>query len=228
LTAPGVARSLRLMRNGGAILLALLVLAGCVGPPRSRPARYPAQTSRPAPDAALRQCLAALGTYGARYTLLPDRWFGNGCSATGAVQLNAVGIPVTHLGAMKCQLAERFSAWVNEAVQNAALAWLDSRVVKIESFGTYNCRPINNRAGGKLSQHGLANAVDIAAFQLADGRRITVEQGWNGRDGNVRNFLRAVFKAGCRRFAIAISPDGDSAHYNHLHFDMGPNGPYCR
>jgi hypothetical protein len=205
-------------------LLLALALAGCVGAPKSRPAGH----ARAAPDASLRQCLAQLGTYGTRYTVLPDRWFGNGCSATGAVQLNSVGIPVTNLGAMKCRLAERFSAWVNEAVQNAALAWLDSRVVRIESFGTYNCRPINNRAGGKLSQHGLANAVDIAAFQLTNGRRITVEQGWNGGDANVRSFLRAVFKAGCRRFAIGISPDGDRNHYNHLHFDMGPNGPYCR
>jgi hypothetical protein len=216
------------MRSGGLSLVLALALAGCVGAPKSRPAGHRVQASRPAPDANLRQCLADLGRYGAKYTLLPDRYFGNGCSATGAVQLNAVGIPVTNLGAMKCRLAERFSAWVNEAVQNAALAWLDSRVVKIESFGTYNCRPINNRAGGKLSQHGLANAVDIAAFQLANGRRITVEQGWNGPDENVRNFLRAVFKAGCRRFAIGISPDGDRNHYNHLHFDMGPNGPYCR
>jgi hypothetical protein len=36
-----------------------------------------------------------------------------------------------------------------------------------------------------------------------------------------------VFKAGCRRFAVALSPDSDGYHQNHFHFDMGPNGPYC-
>ncbi|OHT19792.1 hypothetical protein BHE75_01781 [Sphingomonas haloaromaticamans] len=221
-----------MMRIRGAWLLAMLALAACVGPSREKPRRPPAHRPPPVAKAddprELKQCLADLGKYGAQFNVLPDRWFGNGCSATGAVQLVAIGIPVTNLGAMKCRTAERLSAWTNEAVQNAAMAWLDSRVVKIESFGTYNCRPRNGVAGAKLSEHGRANAVDIAAFQLADGRRITVEKGWRGPDANVRNFLRAVHKAACRRFAIVIGPDGDAAHYNHFHFDMGADGPYCK
>ncbi|RYZ29618.1 MAG: hypothetical protein EOP49_40440 [Sphingobacteriales bacterium] len=39
--------------------------------------------------------------------------------------------------------------------------------------------------------------------------------------------MRTVFQAACRRFNIVIGPDGDRQHYNHFHFDMGPNGPYC-
>lgn len=208
-------------------LFILLALAGCVGSPRDKPSR-PAPAGQAEDPRALKQCLADLGRYDAKFTVLPDRWFDNGCSATGAVQLTTIGIPVTNLGAMKCRVAERLSAWTNEAVQNAALAWLDSPVTRIESFGTYNCRPRNGVAGARMSEHGSANAVDIAAFVLADGRRITVEKGWNGPDANVRNFLRAVHKAACRRFAIVISPAGDAAHYNHFHFDMGANGPYCK
>lgn len=220
------------MRIWGAWLLLPLVLAGCVAPSGKSGKRPPSHRPPPAASAdnprELKQCLADLGRYGAKFTVLPDRIFGNGCSATGAVQLNAIGIPITHLGAMKCRVAERLSAWTNEAVQNAAKAWLGSHVVRIDSFGTYNCRPRNGVAGAKLSEHGRANAVDIAAFQLADGRRITVEHGWNGPDANVRNFLRAIHKAACRRFAIVIGPDGDRMHYNHFHFDMGSDGPYCK
>ncbi|ARS29307.1 extensin family protein [Sphingomonas sp. KC8] len=215
------------MRMRGLSLLMLLVLAGCVGSPAGKPHRPPPR--EPAEDSrALKQCLVDLARYDAKFTVLPDRWFGNGCSATGAVQLTAIGIPVTNLGAMKCRTAERLSAWTNEAVQNAATAWLGSRVIRIESFGTYNCRPRNGVAGAKMSEHGRANAVDIAAFVLADGRRVTVEQGWNGPDKDIRNFLRAVHKAACRRFAIVIGPAGDAAHYNHFHFDMGADGPYCK
>ena len=158
---------------------------------------------------------------------LPDRTFENGCSALGAVQLLDIGTPVTNLGAMTCPLAERFSAWVREAVQPAARAWLDSKVKRIESFGSYSCRSVNSRPGARLSEHGKANAVDVAAFVLDDGRRITVQAGWNGGDEDVRKFLRAIHQAGCRRFQVGLGPDSDSFHYNHLHFDMG-RGPYCR
>ena len=82
-------------------------------------------------------------------------------------------------------------------------------------------------AGGKLSEHGRANAVDISAFVLEDGRRITVLEGWNSRDEDVRRFLRAVHQAGCRRFQITIGPEANSLHHNHFHFDMG-RGPYCK
>lgn len=203
----------------------LLLLSACAG---SRESRRPSRPPRAESAAELRQCLADLGRAGARYTLLRDRRFAGGCSAVGAVQLNSIGIPIAGLTAIKCRTAERLTRWVNEAVQSAAQAWLDARVVRIESFGTYSCRPVNNRSGARLSQHGLANAVDISAFVLADGRRITVKDGWRGGDERTRTFLRAAFRAGCRRFAIAIGPDGDGFHQDHFHFDMGPNGPYCR
>jgi hypothetical protein len=173
------------------------------------------------------QCQADLTREGVRYRALEDRTFGNGCTALGSVQLLDIGIPVTNLGAMTCPLARQFARWTREAVQPAANAWLGSRVVRIESFGTYSCRPVNGRPGARLSEHGRANAVDIGAFLLADGRRITVKAGWNGDDQNVRRFLRNVHAAGCRRFAIVLGPDADSFHRDHLHFDMG-QGPYCR
>lgn len=210
-----------------------MLAAACVPAPRDRPpdrprTGSPRPTQRPVESAAsVRACLADLTKAGARYELLPDRWFGNGCSATGAVKLVAIGVPVANLGAIKCRTAERLTAWINEALQNAAMAWLDTRVVKVDSFGTYACRPVNNVAGAKLSEHASANAVDIAAFTLADGRRITVKEGWNGRDENVRQFLRAAHKAACRRFGVVIGPDGDRFHHDHFHMDMG-NGPYCR
>ena len=112
----------------------------------------------------------------------------------------------------------------------AAIAGADAgaEVVKIETFGTYSCRTRNSQPGARLSEHAFANAVDVSGFVLADGRRITVEQGWRGPDDRVRRFLRQIHQGGCRRFAIGLSPDSDAYHYNHLHFDMGSNGPYCR
>lgn len=209
-------------------------LVSCVpqghGPrrPPPRTTRYTPPPQRPVYDeAARRQCLAQLSADGARYSVLPDRVFGGGCSAIGTVQLSDIGMPVTNLGAMTCPLADALTRWTRDATQKAAVAWLSSPVVKIESFGTYSCRPINNIEGNRLSQHGLSNAVDISGFVLADGRRITVLNDWNGPDANARNFLRAVHDAGCRRFHVVLGPDANALHHNHLHFDMGP-GPYCK
>jgi hypothetical protein len=216
-------------------LLLLLLLAACIPQSSRRPAaprrpvasRQSVPVPRPEDPRELRQCLADLGKAGVSFQSLPDRSFAGGCSTIGTVKLVKIGIPTANLGAMRCRLAERFVAWTDDALQKAAAAWLDSSVAKIESFGTFSCRPINNQAGNRLSEHGSANAVDIAGFLLANGRRITVKADWNGPDENARNFLRAVHKAACRRFSVVLGPDANALHHDHLHFDMG-RGTYCR
>ncbi len=204
-------------------MVLLLLLAGCVPA-----ARHPGRSLTPPDDArAFRQCLADLSALGARVEPLPDRSFANGCSAIHAVKLVAIGIPVTNLGAVKCGLARPFVQWVQQAVQPVARARFGTYVTKIESFGSFACRPVNNVAGNRISEHGRADAVDIGAFDLADGRRVTVKDGWNGPDPAARAFLRDLHDAACRRFNVVLGPDANAYHHDHLHFDMG-NGPYCR
>lgn len=211
------------VRRSPAFLL-LPLLAGCAHHPR-----YPARTLAPPPDdaRAYRQCLADLSAIGAKVDPLPDRRFSGGCSATTSVKLVSIGIPVTNLGAVKCGMARPFVQWVRQSVQQAARARLGTTVTRIESFGSFACRPIDNVAGKALSEHARANAIDIAAFALADGRRITVRDGWNGADPGARAFLRDLHDAACRRFAVVLGPDANSYHRDHFHFDMG-RGPYCR
>ena len=211
------------------IVLALLALGACI--PRGEERRAPPRAETPARaernSAATLQCHIDLAREGVRFRALPDQRFAGSCSALGAVQLIDMGTPATNLRAMTCPLARQFARWSREAVQTAADQWLGGRIVRIETFGTYACRGVNGQPGARLSEHAFANAVDVSGFVLADGRRITVEAGWNGGDERVRRFLRAVHQAGCRRFNIGLSPDADSYHYNHIHFDMG-RGPYCR
>lgn len=206
----------------------LLVLGACIprSEPRAPPPRPdPIRTDSSSPSTL--QCHIDLAREGVGFRALEDREFGGGCRAVGAVQLREIGTPVTNLGAMTCPLARQFARWVREAVQPAADQWLGSPIRRVETFGTYACRGVNGQAGARLSEHAFANAVDVSAFVLADGRRITVAQGWNGEDERVRSFLRAIHRAGCRRFSIGLGPDSDAYHYNHFHFDMG-RGPYCR
>jgi len=211
------------------MFLAVLALGACIprggGERRAPRAQTPARAERGSAETL--QCHIDLAREGIGFRALPDQRFENGCSALGAVQLLNIGTPVTNLRAMTCPLARQFARWSREALQPAADQWLGTRIVRIETFGTYGCRSRNSRPGAPLSEHGYANAVDVAGFVLADGRRVTIQDGWNGGDERVRRFLRAAFQAGCRRFNIGLSPDNDAYHYNHLHFDMG-RGPYCR
>lgn len=207
------------------------MLAACIptGRPDVRtPVRQPAaQGAPPLSDRALRQCQADLGRAGVSFQALPDRSFGGGCDATAAVKLVAIGTPVTNLGALRCPLALAFARWVREVAQVEAERQFGQPLRRIESFGTYACRPINGQAGRRLSEHAHANAVDVAAFVLADGTRFTVKDGWNGADDRVRAYLRAVHAAGCRRFAVVMGPEANALHRDHFHFDLA-TGRYCR
>lgn len=205
-------------------MMTLAALGACAGPePSRRPPRGASRPAAPLPD--IRQCLAKLNSAEIRYSRLPDRSFGGGCDARGSVKLLDVGVPITNLGAMTCPLAANFAAWARYGVQPAARLILGSELVRIESFGTYACRPV--AGSGKLSEHAHSNAVDIAAFLLADGRRVSVQNGWNGSEDE-RKFLRIVRTSACKRFRTVLSPDYNAAHNDHLHFDMGGRGGYCR
>jgi hypothetical protein len=210
------------MRRALLLAAAFLALHGCVDRPTFR---RPAVTPGHSVDAAaLRQCIGKLDRLVARYALLNDRTFDGGCSAIGSVQLRDIGTPTTNLGAMTCPLAYAFTVWVQSDLQVPAMGEFGSAVTRIETFGTYSCRPIAGT--DRLSEHGYANAVDVAAFVLADGRRISVLQGWNGNEREAR-FLRSVRDSACRRFNLVLSPDYNAAHRDHFHFDMG-RGPFCR
>lgn len=221
-----------------AVLGTGLLLSACVGGGDSAPRRISHRpAAKPAPKRAAlppayragsseyRQCTVRLASLNASYTPLPDRSYGGGCSAYGAVRLLDVGVPLTNAGAMTCPLAETFAAWARYGVEPAARLILGSPLVRIETMGTYNCRTVAGSA--KLSEHSHSNAVDVAAFVLADGRRITIEDDWNGTRSS-KEFLRRIRESACKRFRTVLSPDYNAAHYNHLHFDMGGKGNYCR
>lgn len=211
-----------------ALAAVTLALSACIGGSPQRPAERP-QVNRSAPvqpSGETRACFAQLNNTGARFTPLPDQDHGGGCITRGALRLTDAGTETTNMGPVTCPLARNFVAWARYAVKPAAQQVFGQDIVRIETMGTYSCRNIYGGRSGRLSQHAFANAIDVSAFVLADGRRVTVLGGWRG-DGRDQEFLRLIRQSACRRFPTVLSPDYNAAHANHFHFDMsGAN--YCR
>ena len=91
----------------------------------------------------------------------------------------------------------------------------------------YACRTRNSRGGAKLSEHAKGHAIDIAAFVLRDGRRITVLNGWHSRD---EGLLKRLHSSACGTFGTVLGPNSDRFHRDHFHFDVAKHrgGAYCR
>jgi hypothetical protein len=210
------------------VALTLLLLAGCGGRSEAPEARA-SNTAFQQPEA--RQCLSRLREKAVSFAALPNQYFGGGCRTIDTVKLLDFGVPSTNLGAMTCPLADAFAAWAKHAVLPAARQYLGGEVVRIETVGTYSCRNVNGGRSGRLSEHAFGNAVDVSAFVLRDGRRISVLSGWNGK-GDERAFLRRLHQSACKRFGTVLGPDYNAAHANHFHFDMAQSmkdgAAYCR
>ena len=208
-----------------------MLLAGCASD-RGAPAPVRPRNSAPItltapPSKATRACFADLAGANVRYSPLPDRDYGGGCTVVGAVQLIDYGVPTNNLKAMACPLARNFVAWVRNGVVPAAREILGAELERVDTFGSYSCRNTVGTASVRLSEHATANAVDVAAFVMKDGRRITIEQDWRSADPATVEFLQVIRRSACRRFVTVLGPDYNAAHYNHLHIDMGGR-PLCR
>jgi len=196
--------------------------AGSTGQPHRPQASAGLGSFDPTPSA--RQCFSDLGKANVRFSPLPNRQFSSGCSQIDSITLLDVGADVTNLGPVKCELAGKFAAWTEYAVKRAARKYLGSDLKRIETMGSYSCR--NIAGSGKLSQHAHANAIDVSAFVLTDGRRITVENNWKSGRREMQ-FLAAIHDSACKRFGTVLSPNYNAAHRDHFHLDMSGNG-YCR
>lgn len=214
-------------RRNRLVVGASLLLASCTGGVQERRAPAPQPPNRLTIDSPeTRVCLANLGQL-ARFESLPDRDYGDGCYTFASVKLTQAGVPISNLGAMSCPLAATFTAWVRNGVMPAARLYLGTDLARVETFGSYSCRNVNGRMSGNRSEHASANAVDVSAFLLADGRRITIRQDWTSSDPAVKSFLAAIHTSACRRFKTVLSPNYNALHADHFHLDMG-RGPFCR
>jgi hypothetical protein len=183
-------------------------------PQTERPAEQPA--SAPQPSA----CRMALTEEIAIAPSMADIHGPGGCGGEDLVRLEAVVLPdkhkvaVTPPATLRCAMASAIADWIRTDVTSLA-AGLGTEPVVLDNFDSYECRGFNRVAGAHLSEHGRANALDVRAIKLADGRSIGLT------DRTVSRELReTVLHSVCARFMTVLGPGSDWYHEDHIHLDL--------
>ncbi|MBR0714781.1 extensin family protein [Bradyrhizobium liaoningense] len=134
--------------------------------------------------------------------------------------VSAVGpVAMKPAATLACPIVSELDRWLADTVQPSAMRWLGQRVVEIKQISAYSCRGMNGNPHAHISEHAFGNALDIAAFTLADGRRVTVKDGWRGMPEE-QGFLRDIQAGACAHFTTVLAPGSNVYHYDHIHVDL--------
>jgi hypothetical protein len=143
----------------------------------------------------------------------------NSCDALDVVRLTAVHIDKRRVtlsppAALRCEMATALATWMREDVA-PAVASLGAQFNGFDNYDSFECRGRNRVVGAKTSEHGRANAIDIRAVVLADGRRLGLT------DPEVtREFRENLRASACERFSTVLGPGSDGYHESHIHVDL--------
>jgi hypothetical protein len=128
-------------------------------------------------------------------------------------------VAVAPAATLACPLVSALDRFVNESVQPAARRWFGQPVVGVRQISAYSCRGMNDVPGARISEHAFGNALDIAAFMLADGRAITVKDGWRGTPQE-QGFMHDIQETACTLFTTVLAPGSNAYHEDHMHVDL--------
>ena len=170
-------------------------------------------------------CAAALRATRLAFTPVPDRNAAAGCGWRDAVRVEGLPARVGTPFVLSCPAAVSLAMWERHAVQPAAMAAFGQRVVAVDHFGSFACRDIGGGRGegsDRRSEHATANALDVAAFTLADGSTVSVARDWRRGASEPRGrFLREVHDGACALWNVVLGPEYNAAHADHFHLDDG-------
>jgi hypothetical protein len=140
------------------------------------------------------------------------------CGGVDMVRLKAVTladknrVAIMPPAQIRCEMAEAIANWVRD---DLAARFPQSRLVSIENYDSYECRGRNRVINAKISEHGKGNALDVRAFILANGRRVSPV------DVHADHALREGLRDGaCARFSTVLGPGSDGFHEEHIHVDI--------
>jgi hypothetical protein len=175
-------------------------------------------------------CHRLLDAAGEDYAPLPPVVGDGGCGYVDGVRLGqSAAFSYSPRAEISCPMAVGLFLWEKQVLEPAALRHFGVPVRRVETYGSYACRRVRGGREGRWSEHARADAIDIAGFRLADGRRVGIAGDWRG-GGAGAAFLREIRDGGCHVFGTVLSPDYNALHRDHLHLDQVDRGgwSFCR
>ncbi|PIU12013.1 extensin family protein, partial [Methylobacterium sp. CG08_land_8_20_14_0_20_71_15] len=181
-------------------------------PDRSSPEALAAKVEAPDDTA----CRVRLTRLGARFEPLPA--VSNGaCSVPAPLRLIGLdGVELPQPATLVCGAAEALARWTTE-VQEAATKHLGQPLKGLTVSTSYECRGQNHNPEARLSEHAVANGVDVMGFTFTARAPITVMP--LPGDSPEARFLDQARSRACNFFRTVLGPGSDAAHANHLHLD---------
>ncbi|EQA1664994.1 extensin family protein [Enterobacter bugandensis] len=151
---------------------------------------------------------------------------GGECPLNNVVRVRDFG-PVSLNGSFlaSCPLALSSALFVSQQARPLTKRFTGSELTRIEHLGSFACRNIYHRPDARRSEHATAEALDIAAFRLANGERVTVLNGW--KSAKTQPWLKALLAASCGYYGNGLGPEYNAAHASHFHLGMRGFG-LCR
>nr|WP_227014181.1 MULTISPECIES: extensin family protein [Enterobacter] len=151
---------------------------------------------------------------------------GGECPLNNVVRVRDFG-PVSLNGSFlaSCPLALSSALFVSQQARPLTKRFTGSELTRIEHLGSFACRNIYHRPDARRSEHATAEALDIAAFRLANGERVTVLNGW--KSAKTQPWLKALLAASCGYYGNGLGPEYNAAHASHFHMGMRGFG-LCR
>ena len=179
-------------------------------------------------------CLADLAALPLAAALLAPVVGEDACGIATPLMVDEIGVDefavaLAPAALVDCAVAGAFTQWLEEDVQPAARSILGQWVVGVRVASSYACRGRNGDPNAPLSEHAFGRAIDISAFQLADGTWVNVRS-FAVDTAPEAEFLDAIRTGACGPFTTVLGP-GVALHDDHLHLDLATHsangGLYC-
>ncbi|PPC86725.1 MAG: hypothetical protein CTY39_04360, partial [Hyphomicrobium sp.] len=141
------------------------------------------------------------------------------CGAPAPIQLISIGknpeVSISPPATMTCALADGLSRWLENDLQPLARKHLGAEIIKIENMSSYACRNAYGRTSTKLSEHGLANALDIRGFVTSTAQTAYVLEHWGTPQREILARIAAE-KAAAEKAAAERAAADKAAQENQL------------
>jgi len=167
-------------------------------PPTKKP-EIPDQWTMQEIEKARTSCAPILSAANAEFEIIDPIRKGR-CGTPAPIKLKALGtgvrVKISPPASLNCNMVRALNLWLEEKVQPLAKASFGAPVIEIKNISSYACRHRYNNPKKRLSEHALANALDIAGLKIANGKYVSLLKHWGEtKRDRKRTIARAQQKA---------------------------------